>query len=432
MELADDALCAALTAWLPGRRWYAAKGHDVSESRILSRCRMDGFDHVILGVQLQGQGWHVYQVPVAIRAGCSQEHVIATTAEGTLVDAVSDGACVAALLEAKDASPQLDPAATPVRPAAQWRADTMELTNFRVLDVEQSNTSVVFDDRVLVKVLRRLNPGINPEVEVPWRLSMSGCQDVGQVLGWVNGGWRDPDEAYLVHGHLAVIQEFYPGALDAGILAYKALKQGDDFIERARELGQVTARVHADLARAFPQTSISAEHLEHRLAGRIIRAAHAVPEIAPMLADLLQQVAALSSRDHQVDVQRVHGDLHLGQVLWTAHGWRMCDFEGEPGENLEVRRLPDHPMRDVAGMLRSFAYVAWLAWGDTAAARQWRVRACSAFRAGYESAAGPVDEVILRAYLIDKAAYEAVYEKRNRPQWLSIPLSALSEYTGGS
>ncbi|MEZ5157787.1 MAG: phosphotransferase [Candidatus Nanopelagicales bacterium] len=431
MELADDALCAALTAWLPGRRWYAAKGHDISATRILSRCRMDGFDHVILGVEPQGQGWHVYQVPVAIRAECSQEHVIATTAEGMLVDAVSDGACVAALLEARDGSPQLDPAATPVRPAAQWRAKAMELTNFRVLDVEQSNTSVVFDDHVLVKVFRRLNPGINPEVEVPGRLATYGCQDVGQVLGWVNGGWRDPDEAHLVHGHLAVIQEFYPGAVDAGILAYKALKQGDDFIERSRELGQVTARVHADLARVLGRTSMSAGHLERRLAERITRAAHAVPEIAPMLTDLLQQVAALSIRGQQVDVQRVHGDLHLGQVLWTAHGWRMCDFEGEPGENLEVRRLPDHPMRDVAGMLRSFAYVAWLAWGDAPAARQWRGRACAAFRDGYESTAGPVDELVLRAYLIDKAAYEAVYEKRNRPQWLSIPLSALAEYAGG-
>jgi maltokinase len=430
MELADDALCAALTAWLPGRRWYAAKGHDISATRILSRCRMDGFDHVILGVEPQGQGWHVYQVPVAIRAECSQEHVIATTADGLLVDAVSDGACMAALLEATVGSPQLDPAATPARPAAQWRAQTTELTNFRVLDVEQSNTSVVFDDRVLVKVLRRLNPGINPEVEVPAQLSTSGCQDVGQLLGWVNGGWLDPDEAHLVHGHLAVIQEFYPGAVDAGILAYKALKAGEDFVEHSRELGQVTARVHADLTRAFPRSSMSAEHLQERLAARFTRAAHAVPEIAPMLTDLLQQVAALSSRDHQVDVQRVHGDLHLGQVLWTADGWRMCDFEGEPGEDLEVRRLPDHPMRDVAGMLRSFAYVAWLGEGDTAAARQWRGRVSAAFRAGYESTAGPVDEVILRAYLIDKAAYEAVYEKRNRPQWLSIPLSALAEYAG--
>ena len=122
MELADDALCAALTAWLPGRRWYAGKGHDVVDSRILSRYRMDRFDHVVLGVELDGQGWHVYQVPVAVRAAFAQKHVIATTAQGLLVDAVNDGACVAALLEATGASPQLDPRATPARPAAQWRA----------------------------------------------------------------------------------------------------------------------------------------------------------------------------------------------------------------------------------------------------------------------------------------------------------------------
>ncbi|HPQ83242.1 MAG: hypothetical protein H6524_07560 [Actinobacteria bacterium] len=431
MELADDALCAALTAWLPGRRWYAGKGHDVVDSRILSRYRMDRFDHVVLGVELDGQGWHVYQVPVAVRAAFAQEHVIATTAQGLLVDAVNDGACVAALLEATGASPQLDPRATPARPAAQWRADAMGLTSFRLLDVEQSNTSVVFDDRALVKVLRRLNPGINPEVEVPWRLSTSGCQDVAQILGWINGGWHDPNEGHVVHGHLAVIQEFYPGAVDAGVLAYQALKQDDDFIERAREIGQVTARVHADLAKSFPQTSISGEHLQGRLTERITRAARAVPEIVPMLADLLEQLEVMRRND-QVDVQRVHGDLHLGQVLWTPHGWRMCDFEGEPGVSLEVRRLPDHPMRDVAGMLRSFAYIAWLASGDTTAAARWRSDVCAAFRAGYESSTGPVDERLLRAYMIDKAAYEAVYEKRNRPQWLSIPLSALGEYASGS
>jgi maltokinase len=148
-----------------------------------------------------------------------------------------------------------------------------------------------------------------------------------------------------------------------------------------------------------------------------------------MLTELLQQVAAVRRGD-QIDVQRVHGDLHLGQVLWTADGWRMCDFEGEPGEDLEVRRLPDHPMRDVAGMLRSFAYVAWLGEGDTATGVRWRSDVSAAFRAGYESTAGPIDEGLLRAYSIDKAAYEAVYEKRNRPQWLSIPLSALAEYAG--
>ena len=118
----------------------------------------------------------------------------------------------------------------------------------------------------------------------------------------------------------------------------------------------------------------------------------------------------------------------LGQALSTPHGWKILDFEGEPGGELDARRVLDHPMRDVAGMLRSYAYAAWQGGGNSDAAIAWGADCRAAFLSGY-AASGDIDpadhEVLLTAYTIDKAAYEAVYEQRNRPDWIEIPLTAL-------
>jgi maltokinase len=139
-----------------------------------------------------------------------------------------------------------------------------------------------------------------------------------------------------------------------------------------------------------------------------------------------------------VSIQRVHGDLHLGQTLRTVKGWKIIDFEGEPAKSLEERRRPDSPWRDVAGMLRSFDYAAegslrdridTVGDSDQAAAqdaREWASRNTNAFLAGYDEVwVEDLDEALLTAYAVDKAVYEAVYEARNRPTWLPIPLAAL-------
>jgi maltokinase len=135
----------------------------------------------------------------------------------------------------------------------------------------------------------------------------------------------------------------------------------------------------------------------------------------------------------------VHGDLHLGQTLRTVKNWKIIDFEGEPAKPLAERRRPDSPWRDVAGMLRSFDYAAELARIDHAdatgdadehdqvLARLWSARNVRAFLTGYQEAdGGEIHEVLVTAYAADKAVYEAVYEARNRPAWLPIPLGALA------
>ncbi len=233
-----------------------------------------------------------------------------------------------------------------------------------------------------------------------------------------------------------MIQEFFPGSIDGWDLARECVAAGDDFMQESFDLGTTTARVHRDLAVAFGVTDLHdaalpamSRRLHTRLsaAGELVVGVH---DLEPGLHAHLDRVGELPT----LTVQRVHGDFHLGQALRTPDGWKILDFEGEPGGELDSRRVLDHPMRDVAGMLRSYAYAAWQGGGNSVAAMAWGQACRAAFLSGYASG-GDIDpsdhEVLLTAYTIDKAAYEAVYEQRNRPDWVEIPMAALREIAAG-
>ncbi len=171
---------------------------------------------------------------------------------------------------------------------------------------------------------------------------------------------------------------------------------------------------------------------------RLREAAAIVPEVAELQDPLGETLDAVRHVETPVLVQRIHGDLHLGQTLRTVKGWKIIDFEGEPAKPLPERRRPDSALRDVAGMLRSFDYAAELTrrdhlgatgdadHADSPHAREWAQRNLTAFLTGYDEAIdSPIDQTLLTAYAVDKAVYEAVYEARNRPAWLPIPLAAL-------
>jgi maltokinase len=173
---------------------------------------------------------------------------------------------------------------------------------------------------------------------------------------------------------------------------------------------------------------------------RLAAATEVVPQLADHADALRALYAAVAESREPVVRQRVHGDLHLGQVLRTATGWIVLDFEGEPARPLADRRELDSPLRDVAGMLRSFDYAARHMLVEQPEdpqrayrAQEWAERNRTAFCSGYSSASGldPCGRSpLLRAFEADKAVYECVYEARNRPHWLMIPLNSLSRLAG--
>jgi maltokinase len=305
----------------------------------------------------------------------------------------------------------------------------------RLLGREQSNTSLVYGDSYILKLFRRVAPGPNPDLELSLALAATGSSRAPEPAAWFEavGPFAEP-------ATLGVLQRFLPGSRDAWQLALEAIAARADFTDRAAELGRATAEAHLALAAALPGALLTGDRitaLADAMAARLEAAADAVPALRPYRSGLraaYREFGALGGQGVTLAAQRVHGDLHLGQILDApGRGWVLIDFEGEPSRPLAERRRPAPPVQDVAGMLRSFDYAAAHAAAEPgdpvpAWALSWAEAARSAFCAGYAAAAGhdPRDEpAALRAYETDKAVYEVVYEARHRPGWTHIPLAAV-------
>lgn len=323
---------------------------------------------------------------------------------------------------------------------------------------EQSNSSVAFGEDAMLKVFRKVTPGINPDIAIHRVLTESGSDHVAALYGWVD---LVDDSAEGDTVQLAMLQQFLRTASDGWELALSSVRNlfteadlhadevGGDFAGEAARLGTALAEVHTTLAEQFPVETLDAQavaRLGSAMHGRLDDALDVVPALSEHEAALratFDRLAALES----VQVQQVHGDLHLGQTLRTVKGWKFLDFEGEPAKPLAERMRPDSPWRDVAGMLRSFDYAPRVvaltsmtaepggeAEQQAYRAAEWADRNRSAFLAAYVEGRTLTDEedALLQAYVADKAVYEAVYETRNRPGWEGIPLDALGRITHGA
>ncbi|MFD7407203.1 maltokinase [Streptomyces sp. NPDC059866] len=428
-----------LREWLPRQRWFAGKDRPVTDLRLLSLTELfPGCLHLLVhaghtggqaglaGVPAPGgtpPPGDCYQLLLGIREHASPRLGRARIgrahqgplADMTVYDALQDPRTAQLLLERLRHPGTAGPLRFEADPAKPVPAGLVP----RVLDAEQSNSSLVYGDEFILKVFRRIQPGVNPDLEVPGALAGQGCDRVPAPVAWFRT--TQPQKATL-----GVLQPFLPDASDGWTLALHALGTGDDFTAQARELGRATAEVHLALAAAFPSGGLCENgRTAAAMTDRLDEAAHSVPGLRPFVPGLRSAFSALLTCDPGPPAQRIHGDLHLGQVLRAGREWFVIDFEGEPSRPLAERRSAQSPVRDIAGMLRSFDYAA-------RQRRPWRprwARRCrEAYCAGYAARAGwdpRKKHGLLRAYETDRAVYEVLYEARHRPDWLPVPMAAI-------
>jgi maltokinase len=451
MRLDVDQIRPLVERWLPSQRWFSGKGRDAKVDAELFASLADATPSITIWtatVSYADGGREVYQLPLVIRdmpVG-TLEHVllgsvIVEDAVFWVYDALHDKDVTQVWLEAiRDE--RAEAALSFQRFVA---ADDIPVGQYSlVLTAEQSNTSLVYGDSAILKVFRRLEQGINPDIEVHQALARFGSKHVARLLGSVTAQLDDQPAS------LAMLQEFLTTGTDGWELAKTSVRDliaegdlhpadaGGDFAGEAERLGAAVASVHTDLAEAFGTDVLTGADLAARGAAmhaRLDTALGIVPDLAPHEEALRGLYDAFLADQRPLVTQRVHGDLHLGQVMRTVRRWVVLDFEGEPVSSIASRRAFDSPLRDVAGMLRSFDYASRHQITDIPhspqlayRAAEWSDRNRGAFCDGYAEAAhsDPRQDGRLRAFEADKAVYEAVYEARHRPSWLGIPLASLT------
>jgi trehalose synthase-fused probable maltokinase len=429
-----------LTDWMSRQRWYAGKGRTPQLVEVSCvdwpSSDADARVQVMLVRDVASNPPSLYHVPVVLRQTIPRGSGATFIGRDENNDYLFDGA--------------YEPAYT----SALLHQLGLERENqrSRVHAGEQSNTSIIFDDGpeppLVAKLFRLIHAGENPDVVLQMALTEAGNHSVPRMLGALTATWIDPHTAYdrglsAATGHIAFAQEFVVGVRDGWLLALESAAGASSFTADAERLGQVTADVHAALAQCMPSRAASMGDVVGFVAGWHQRLAVAISDV-PQLRDLRPAIEAVYDAAAEApwpNLQRIHGDYHLGQVLRRDNGeWLLVDFEGEPLRPLPERTRLDSPLRDVAGMLRSFDYaVGSLRNAAPAPApsipaggeplSEWARAARAAFLDGY-IATSSIDlrahRALLDAFELDKAVYEAMYEARNRPTWLPIPLTAVA------
>jgi maltose alpha-D-glucosyltransferase/alpha-amylase len=510
----------ALIPFLLRQRWFGGKARQLKNARfvdwgLLRRGAQPTF-LTIVDVEYRDGDHERYFVPLTIATDGLAEHILSDLAhtavarvtgarKGLIADATVDDAFAASLFEVVDFQRDMRTRGGLVRSHRTGAFDTLRGTGplaARRLSAEQSNTSIVFGDRLIAKLFRKLDAGPNPDVEIGEQLTArSDFRRAPRVAGAL-----EYTHAAEPLAHIAVLHELVPSQADGWGHALNELRrflevvdgQGEPpadvlpsshilnlaaqstpermcyvagaYIDTAQVLGRRTAELHVALSSdttnpAFAPETFGRDDVTRLLADARAEAQRALELIRgskSTMTDLgdaafaavdrasvtLKQMQDTKSLDLTAAKMRVHGDYHLGQVLWAEGDFYLLDFEGEPARSLEERRRKESPLKDVAGMLRSFSYAVYAALlSHTAArrseferlehwARAWQLWVSAAFLRGYLVPVGSTSllpaapqqrAVLLDLFLLDKALYELNYELNNRPDWVRIPLRGIAD-----
>ena len=479
---------ALLGDYLQRQRWFAGRGRELSEVRVLDTAMLQAGNpslvFVLLGASYADGGEERYQVPLAVREGeappdLGERLVVQGDQGGRLVsvyDALAEPALAWWFWQAMAETRAVATDAGELR----YRSEGMSPEgggpeSVRSLGREQSNTSLVRDDREVLKILRRIESGPTPELEMTLALSRVGFTHIARPLASGEYVARGAEPALS-----AMLQEYLHNGTEGWTLALTSLRdlyanaeesppedeqarrvavqeQGASFQPEAARLGDVTAEMHGALAspqldaemRAQPITGDMLSAWAGEMTADLDRLLRIdAPLLAPLRArrpSILARFDALRELHDAGLAIRIHGDYHLGQVLRVDAGWVVLDFEGEPDRPLEARRVRSSPMRDIAGMLRSFHYAAAAALMERCTPDDteweplflqgvaWAEASCEAFWAAYYARAteatllprARATKILRDAFVLQKAVYEVGYELGHRPDWVSIPLRAL-------
>jgi maltokinase len=443
-----------LAEWIAVQRWYASKSRSIASIEIVENVVLR--DEPLLMLTLAqtrfATGTHeLYQLLLSLEPASSIDDggaaasQIATVDSCAVLDALADPEQATELLRRIRAGDEIETVDGCFRfHCADASVEVSEEVAVRLMGVEQSNSSLVFDDRLVLKVFRKLEPGVNPELEVLRFLTSHEFPNIAPLRGWYEY------EGHALSSTLGVAQDFLPDAIGGWELALEEIPtEPETFLERLGTLGRVTAEMHNVLASdagdpAFSPEEPSSEAMSLLTATvdeDIERIFVRLPDderVAPIAGrgqDVRERLAARSQIGVGGRVIRTHGDYHLGQTLRTPERWVIIDFEGEPARPLPERRQKRSVLRDVASMLRSFAYVtsAVEVLRGASAPPDFEEHARQRFLEQYFATIDPTllppgeaaISNLLSIYELEKAIYELQYELNNRPDWVAIPVAGI-------
>jgi maltokinase len=438
----------ALREFVLAQRWFGSKSREVAHFRLLETIPLTEQPLVlgVLEVEFLPGTHELYQLPIGARPEAEWSDGVICTSDGMAVyDAMTDADMVRQLVRLIGDNSDIETG----QGIAEFRTLAGPLGDVRAvrpMGAEQSNSSVVLDERLVLKAYRRLGAGPNPELEILRFLTERDFPHIAALRGWYAHSGR------IIDATLGIVQEFLAGATDGWDLALADLREDPSrFVARARVLGEVTGRLHTVLGSENADPAFAPEETSAEALGLLT--ATVDEEIELVFVDLpeREELDPIRGRGEEVReklrmltqvgsagrVIRHHGDYHLGQVMHTDDGgWVVLDFEGEPARTLIERRRKRSPLRDVAGMLRSFAYAATaseLLHGAPAPA-SWEREVREAYLDGYlhetdQSLLPPgrtAVERLLSVFELEKAVYELRYELDNRPDWVKIPVAGIA------